>query len=102
MPTKIHDIGVAKKIGLYSDATEVPADARWLFTSGTPGLPLDGLLPSDIGVQAEIAWTHSVTMLDRAGMAVQDLVKVTHCLTRASDIPAYVKVGTGSLDNARP
>jgi hypothetical protein len=32
MLNKMHDIGVAKKIGLYSDATEVPANARWLFT----------------------------------------------------------------------
>ena len=80
MPNKIHDIGVAKKIGLYSDATEVPANSRWLFTSGTPGLPLDGPLPSDIVGQAEIAWTHIVTMLGHAGMGVHDLVKVTHYL----------------------
>lgn len=102
MPNQIHDIGVASKIGLYSDATEVPANARWLFTSGTPGLPLDGLLPPDIVGQAEIAWTHIVTMLDQAGMAVQDLVKVTHYLTRASDIPAYVKVRARFLGDARP
>jgi 2-iminobutanoate/2-iminopropanoate deaminase len=102
MTNKIHDIGVAKKIGLYSDATEVPSNARWLFTSGTPGLPLEGQLPSDITGQAEIAWTHIVTMLDRAGMGIQDLVKVTHYLTRASDIPAYVKVRARFLGDARP
>src|SRR5215208_1648029 len=63
---------------------------------------LDGLLPPDIVGQAEIAWTHIVTMLDQAGMAVQDLVKVTHYLTRASDIPAYVKVRARFLGDARP
>jgi 2-iminobutanoate/2-iminopropanoate deaminase len=102
MTIKFHDIGVAKKIGHYSDATEVPSHARWLFTSGTPGLPQDGQLPSDITGQAEIAWTHIVTMLDRAGMGVQDLVKVTHYLTRASDIQAYVKVRARFLGDARP
>jgi 2-iminobutanoate/2-iminopropanoate deaminase len=101
MPNTPHDIGVATKIGLYSDAIEVPAQSRWLFTSGTPGLPLDGSLPQDITGQAEIAWGHIVTMLDRAGMGVQDLVKVTHTLTRAADIPAYVKVRARFLGDAR-
>ena len=32
------DIGVAQKIGTYSDGVEAPATARWVFTAGTPGL----------------------------------------------------------------
>ena len=43
-----HDIGIAQQIGRYSDATEVSANARWLLMSGTPGLAIDGKLPSDI------------------------------------------------------
>jgi enamine deaminase RidA (YjgF/YER057c/UK114 family) len=62
MPNKPYDIGVARQIGAYSDAVEPPANARWLFTSGTPGLALDGKLPADIGAQAELAWTHIVAM----------------------------------------
>jgi 2-iminobutanoate/2-iminopropanoate deaminase len=102
MPNTLHDIGVAKQIGLYSDAIEVPPNSRWLFTSGTPGLPLDNNLPLDITGQAELAWSHIITMLYRAGMGVQDLVKVTHTLTRAADIPAYVKVRARFLGDARP
>jgi 2-iminobutanoate/2-iminopropanoate deaminase len=102
MPNKSYQIGVAQKIGLYSDAVEVPPNARWLFTSGTPGLPLEGALPNDITGQAELAWKHILTMLDRAEMGVHDLVKVTHYLTRASDIPAYVKVRARFLGDARP
>lgn len=97
-----HDIGVAKQIGSYSDAVEVQPNARWLFTAGTPGLALDGSLPSDITGQAELAWTHIVAMLARSGMTVKDLVKVTHYLLRASDIPAYVKVRSRFLGDARP
>src|SRR5712691_173594 len=52
--------------------------------------------------QAELAWTHIVTMLERADMTVKDLVKVTHYLLRASDIPAYVKVRSRFLGDARP
>ena len=97
-----HDVRVASQIGAYSDAVEVPPNARWLFTSGTPGLALDGSLPADIAGQAELAWRHIVAMLERAGMDVHDLVKVTHYLCRAADIPAYVEVRARFLGDARP
>ena len=102
MNHKLHDVGVARQIGAYSDAVEVAPNARWLFTSGTPGLALDGNLPGDIAGQAELAWRHIVAMLERAGMGVRDLVKVTHYLCRAADIPAYVKVRARFLGDARP
>jgi 2-iminobutanoate/2-iminopropanoate deaminase len=102
MTNKAHDIGVARQIGAYSDAVEAPANAHWLLTAGTPGLGLDGTLPPDIAGQAEQAWTHIVALLDRAGMTVHDLVKVTHYLTHAADIPAYAKVRSRFLGSARP
>jgi len=102
MTNKTHAIGVAQQIGTYSDAVEVPANARWLVTAGTPGLALDGSLPADIAGQAEVAWTHIVTMLERAGMTVDDIVKVTQYLLHAADIPAYAKVRSKFLGNVRP
>ena len=102
MTHKIHDIGVATRIGTYSDAVEAAPNQRWLFTSGTPGMDAAGELPGDITLQAELAWGHILTMLDRAGMAVGDLVKITQYLTRAEDIPAYAKVRARMLGDARP
>jgi 2-iminobutanoate/2-iminopropanoate deaminase len=102
MTSTIHDIGIASQIGRYSDAVEVRGNVRWLFTSGTPGLSVDGTLPSDITGQAELAWRHVVIMLERAGMTVNDLVKVSHYLLRAADIPAYAKVRSRFLGDARP
>lgn len=98
----IHDVGVAARIGAYSDAIEVAPNARWLFTAGTPGLSPDGNLPGDIVGQAEIAWANIVGILARSGMGVHDLVKVTHYLVRPSDIPAYVRVRSRFLGDARP
>src|SRR5438552_8733416 len=63
MANRYQDIGVARQIGSYSDAVEVPPNARWLVTAGAPCLALDGSLPKDITGQAELAWTHIVTML---------------------------------------
>ncbi len=96
------DIGVARQIGSYGDAVAVPANARWLFTSGTPGLAPDGALSDDITGQAELAWGHIVEMLTQADMTVADLVKVTHYLLRADDIAAYVAVRSRFLGDARP
>lgn len=102
MAHKIHDIGVATQIGAYSDAVETAANQRWLLVSGTPGLSSIGVLPVDITGQAEIAWAHVMDLLQRARMDKHDLVKVTHYLTRASDIPDYVKVRSRFLGDARP
>jgi enamine deaminase RidA (YjgF/YER057c/UK114 family) len=102
MTHTFHDIGVARQIGTYSDAVEVPPNARWLVSAGTPGLGVDGMLPPDITGQAEHAWAHIMTMLERAGMSVHDLVKITQYLTRASDIAAYAKVRGRVLGTARP
>ena len=55
MANRIHDIGIARQIGTYSDAVEAPANARWLITAGTPGLDAGGKVPSDFGAQAELA-----------------------------------------------
>jgi 2-iminobutanoate/2-iminopropanoate deaminase len=102
MPHKIYDIGVASQIGKYSDAIETAPNLRWLHTSGTPGLETDGNLPSDITGQSEIAWKHILRTLEQAGMTVADVVKVTQYLTRTEDIPAYAKVRTRFLGDARP
>ena len=100
MANRIHDIGIARQIGTYSDAVEAPANARWLITAGTPGLDAGGKVPPDFGAQAELAWTHIVTMLKRADMSVHDLVKVTQYLLRPSDIAAYGGVRAPSRQRA--
>lgn len=102
MTNIIHDIGVARQIGTYSDAVEAPANSRWLITAGTPGLALNGTLPADIAGQAEVAWSNIIAILEKAGMAVGDIVKVTQYLLHAADIPAYAKVRSKFLGQARP
>jgi len=102
MAHKLHDVGVAARIGKYSDAVEVGANQRWLYTSGTPGMDEAGEFPRDITRQAELAWGHIIKMLAAANMSVSDLVKITQYLTRAEDIPAYVQMRTRMLGEARP
>jgi enamine deaminase RidA (YjgF/YER057c/UK114 family) len=96
------DVGVARRIGTYSDAIVVQPDARWLLSAGTPGMAADGTTPEGITAQAEQAWKNVVAMLDQAGMTVHDVVKVTHYLVREEDIKPYVAVRAKYLGDARP
>ena len=102
MTHKLHTIGVAARLGPYSDAVEARPNQRWLFTSGTPGMAADGTLPPDITLQAELAWGHILKMLAAADMSVTDLIKITQYLVRADDIAAYAKVRARMLGEARP
>jgi 2-iminobutanoate/2-iminopropanoate deaminase len=96
------NIGVAQKIGTYSDGMSVPADAKWVFVSGTPGMLPDGSCPKGITAQAEQAWKNVLAILAEAGMGVKDLVKVTHYLVRQEDIKDYVVVRARYLGDVRP
>lgn len=99
---KMLNIGVAQKIGTYSDGVEAPASARWVFTAGTPGLRPDGTYPEGITAQADQAWKNVLAILAESGMGVKDLVKVTHYLIRQEDIKDYVAVRASYLGDARP
>lgn len=96
------NVGVAAKIGSYSDAIEISPGSRWLITSGTPGLDGDGKLPEDFAGQATLAWENVLRMLSAAGMEVQDIVKITQTLTRPSDLEAYRPIRAKFLCSARP
>ena len=98
-----HDTGVAKRIGFYSDAIEAAPGLRWLHTSGTPGLSAaTGELPKDLEGQTRLAWENIIAALNKAGMTINDLVKVTTWLTRAGDKAAYVKVRREFLGDVKP
>lgn len=96
------DVGVASKLGKYSDAVLVDGERRWLYTSGTPELAADGSLPADFETQARLAWKHIIAMLDAADMTVADIVKLTQSLTRRSDLDAYRAIRNEHLGEARP
>jgi enamine deaminase RidA (YjgF/YER057c/UK114 family) len=99
---KQHQIDVASRIGTYSDAVEVPAGARWLITSGTPGLDAQGHLPADFESQARQAWDNILKVLHSADMGVGDIVKISQILTRRTDIKAYPPIRSRYLGDARP
>ena len=102
MTNTIHNIGVSKHIGFYSDAVEAEAGSRWLNSSGTPAVDDNGAFPEGIEAQTRLVWKHMFAVLAEAGMGPEDLVKVTTTLINAADMPAYVKIRKELLGDIRP
>jgi 2-iminobutanoate/2-iminopropanoate deaminase len=102
MANILHEIGIASQIGVYSDAVEVGPNCRWLFSSGTPGLQQDGVLPKDIVGQTEVTWKNIADILAKAGMDYTDLVQVTTYLTREEDKAAYARTRASILKGHKP
>jgi len=97
------DVGVAARIGTYSDAVEIAPGKRVLYTSGTPGLNVEtGQVPETFADQADLAWRNIKAILAEASMGVEDIVKLTQYLTRRDDLAAYRDIRSRHLGTCRP
>jgi len=96
------NVGVAAKIGKYSDAVLVENARRQLHVSGTPGMRKDGSIPAGFAEQADLAWRNLIEILNAAGMGVQNLVKINQYLLRAEDIALYGPIRLKHLGDHRP
>ncbi len=96
-------VGVAARIGTYSDAVEVAPGKRMLYVSGTPGISAEtGQLPEAFVDQADLAWRNIKAILAEAGMSVEDIVKLTQYLIRRDDLAAYRDIRSRHLGTCRP
>ena len=82
----------------YSQAVEVPAEARTLHISGQVGNTVAGDLPNDPAQQHEQAWRNIFAILDAAGMSKTDLVDVLAIVTNHDQVPVYREVRDRMLD----
>lgn len=93
---------VAAPFGPYSHAVEVPEGSRLLYISGEVGVLPDGTTPEGIEAQAEACWRNISAILADAGMAVEDLVKITTYLARPEDLASAGAARAKHLGDARP
>lgn len=92
MPRTYNPDTVAPPFSAYSHAVEVPQGARLLYVSGQLGVAPDGTVPDDFAGQAEQAFRNVLSVLEAAGMAAGDLVRVNTYLTDSKDIAAYREI----------
>lgn len=87
----------------YSHAVEVRGDSRILIISGLNGYQSDGTtMPESFEEQAELIWTHLKSILDSAGMTIQNLISLRTYLADPSLDEANVRMRVKHLGAHRP
>jgi enamine deaminase RidA (YjgF/YER057c/UK114 family) len=104
-----------KPAGGYSQAVAVSHATRRLYISGQIPEAKDGTVPATFADQANLAWANVLAQLKMAGMAIENLVKVTIFLSDrkyalenrkarqdalGSHSPALTVIITGIFDEA--
>ncbi len=89
-------------LGLYAHGVEVPENAKLTFVAGQVGIDFEGDLPDDFEGQARNAWRNCLAVLGHNRLRVSDVVKITHFLTDAANIPAYSGIRAEFLGENRP
>ncbi len=88
---------VAPPFSAYSHAVEIPPGARMLYVSGQLGVAPDGSVPEDFAGQAHQAFRNLMAILEEAGMAASDLVRVNTYLTDSADVGGYREIRDNHL-----
>jgi len=102
MNIKHNPKAVAPPGGKYTHGIATGAGASWLHVSGQIGTAADGAVPAGIEAQVENCWKNIQAVLADAGMAMDDLVKVTVFLTSAEYIVPYREARDRIVGDARP
>ena len=89
MANKFHNPASVTVVGKYSLGGEVPAGSRVLYVSGQVGLDGKGKLAATIEEQCDLAWKNIGQVLEAAGMAYRDIVKINAYITDPRYMPAY-------------
>ncbi len=93
---------IAAPLGHYAQGVEIPPNSKITFVAGQVGIDPDGNVPEDFVGQAENAWNNCVKILEHNGMRMKDVVKITHFITDAANLPAYNDVRMKFLGKDKP
>jgi enamine deaminase RidA (YjgF/YER057c/UK114 family) len=94
--------GAPRPFSRYSQAVLVPSGYRWLHVSGQVGCDLGGGVAEGFEAQARLAWTNLIAVLEGAGFAIRDLVRVGILLTNREDVAASRRIRDEMLNGAAP
>lgn len=83
--------GIAAPFGRYSHGVEVPANCRFVRSSGQLGLSADGSIPDDVEAQADICFGNIDRILAAADMGSADIIHISAFVTDRAFMPAYMK-----------
>ncbi len=74
----------------YSHAMEVQAGSRMLFASGQLGVAADDSVPEGAEAQADLCFANIGAILEDAGMAFADIVRINAYVTDRAHMAGYM------------
>ncbi|MHA1529341.1 MAG: RidA family protein [Alphaproteobacteria bacterium] len=92
----------ARPASNYSHGALIPADGERLMIAGQVGIAPDGILEAGFEAQSRRAWSNLFAVLEAAGMAKTDLVKVTVFVTLAGVTAAYRAIRDEVMEGHMP
>lgn len=99
---KSHDpAAIHAPLGAYTHAVEISGNTRVLTVSGQIGIRPDGSLAEGIEAQLRQTWANIAVILDSAGMALTDIVKITTIVVRQEDLKVHPKIRSQVLGSHR-
>jgi 2-iminobutanoate/2-iminopropanoate deaminase len=91
MPKVITPKGFGPPLGMYSHGMAA-AGGELIVVAGQVGTTPDGRVPgNDVGSQTRQAFDNVRTVLQAAGAGMGDVIRLQTFLTRADDIPGFMK-----------
>lgn len=92
----------AAPLGTYSHAVIVPPGAHTVHLAGQVGVRADGSIPPDAGEQTRITFDNMSKVLQQAGFAFTDIIKMTYFVIDEADLPAIRAVRDAILQPPFP
>ncbi len=93
---------IAPPASNYSQAIEVPPNARWLYISGQVGVRPDGTLAEGIEEQGRQAWANLIAIVEDAGMTASDLVRINAYITDIAYVAPLREIRNSFLGSHEP
>ncbi|MEO1019408.1 MAG: Rid family hydrolase [Pseudomonadota bacterium] len=76
----------------YSHGVLVPQNSQLLFCSGQLGIAADGNVPEGCEAQSRLCFANIASVLEAAGMALADIVRINAYVTGRDHLPGYMAV----------
>ncbi|NNE80116.1 MAG: RidA family protein [Silicimonas sp.] len=89
---------IAAPFARYSHGIEVPAGARFVFTSGQLGLSPDGDVPEGAEAQAVLCFRNIDAVLEAAGAGRFDVVRINAFVSDRTHMAGYMAARDAWLD----
>jgi enamine deaminase RidA (YjgF/YER057c/UK114 family) len=100
---KVHNpMSIHPPVGNYSHGVAMPPNCRVLHVAGQTGLRPDGTTPASFEDQCHVVWQNIRAIVEDAGMALTDIVKLTVLLTDPADLATMAEVRKRYLGEHKP